>query len=384
VKTEQVNLRLEADLIAALEKAAGEEGLDRGTMTRKLLREALSQRVVERALQRYQRGEISIGRAAEEAGLTHWDLIALAATRGIAYPLSPEEAGARLRPLIGRPTRVAEPHRAYAAAERRSGPPMDALPDHPPARGGILLVGVNPAPAAVRTGHYYQGRLGKRLWQRLARLGLVPGGMPGREDEAFIAAGHGLTDLVKRPTPKAADVSREDLRKGVEALRAKVRSWSPGLILFAFQVAARVALGRPTISPGPCAPFEGIPTFLLSGPYANASERDRVDAELMEVLRASEPKGAHVTMTQPITPTDVVKGRIRLPRDAKRLFFVSRGKVDVVLRGRRLSATYDARHGPDKERSAVLRVGREALSRAVRARERLRVRVGADGLTHLD
>jgi len=92
MKTQQVNLRLEADLIAALERAAKEEALDRGTMLRKLLLEALDRRRLERTLELYQRGEISLGRASEETRLTQWELLELARSRRIAYPLTPDEA----------------------------------------------------------------------------------------------------------------------------------------------------------------------------------------------------------------------------------------------------------------------------------------------------
>ena len=76
----------------------------------------------------------------------------------------------------------------------------DTLPDFPPKPGGALLAGINPAPASVARGHYYQGKLGLRLWKRLESVGLLVGAVPGQEDEAFVAAGHGLTDLVKRVT----------------------------------------------------------------------------------------------------------------------------------------------------------------------------------------
>ena len=104
----------------------------------------------------------------------------------------------------------------------------------------------------------------------------------------------------------------------------------------------------------------------------------------MEMLGTGKTKRERGSMTQPVTSTDIANGRIRLPHDAKRLFPASRGEVDEVLRGRRLRASYDPRRGPDKQRSAVLKVRRETLSRVVRPQERLGVQVGGDGLVHLD
>jgi double-stranded uracil-DNA glycosylase len=47
------------------------------------------------------------------------------------------------------------------------------LADVPPAEGGIVLIGINPAPVSVAAGHYYQGTLGKRLWSRLEAIELL-------------------------------------------------------------------------------------------------------------------------------------------------------------------------------------------------------------------
>jgi hypothetical protein len=38
---------------------------------------------------------------------------------------------------------------------------VDTLTDVPPAEGGIVLVGINPAPSSVEAGHYYQGQVGQ-------------------------------------------------------------------------------------------------------------------------------------------------------------------------------------------------------------------------------
>ena len=381
MKTDQVNLRLEVDLIAAVERAAEEEAIDRGTMFRKLIREALGHRRVEQALRRYQHGELSVGRAAEEGGLTQWDLLDLARARGIAYPLTPEAAESRVGLLTRRTPRVAERRAAYRATRHAATEVPESLPDRPPARDGVLLVGINPAPISVTAGHYYQGKLGKRLWRRLEHLGLLANAAPGHEDDAFVAAGNGLTDVVKRPSRSATEITPDEFARGAEALRAKVRAWAPRLILFTFAQASRAALSKRNVKPGPCEPLEGVPTFLLSGPYASGLESDRVDGELLGALGGEHARAAG--LTQRVTRDDLALGRIRLPREAKGLFPTAGGDVDIVLRGVRLRATYDPRRGPDRERSAVLRVDRKRLAKLVRPDERLSVRIGPEGTVHL-
>src|SRR3954447_20685102 len=85
------------------------------------------------------------------------------------------------------------------------GDPVETLEDL--LRPGLraVCVGINPAPPSVRAGHYYQGRLGKGMWTRLRRAGLVVPST-GWEDDAAFESGVGFTDIVKRPTPSAADV----------------------------------------------------------------------------------------------------------------------------------------------------------------------------------
>ena len=241
-------------------------------------------------MEQYQLGEISIGRAAEEAGVSHYEIMEEAERRGIAYPLDVAEAEEMLASLPKRSPRVAEasPRYGVRSGERRRKP--ETLPDCVPKPGGILLVGINPAPRSVQAGHHYQGRLGRRLWQRLARFGLLSNAMPGSEDDAFARSGHGLTDVVKRATRSASQLSREEVHLGVEELREKVRLWRPGLILFAFKQAARAVTGA-SFPPGEGPAFEGVMTFLLSGPYAPRGSAERVNTELGRLLATRERKG---------------------------------------------------------------------------------------------
>jgi len=368
VKTEQINIRLDADLVAALERVAREESLDRATTIRRLLETSIKQWQLEHALRAYQRGELSIGRAAEEAGLTQWELIDAVRSAGIAYPLQAADVEERLRRL------------SEGVAKTRSG----TLPDIPPKPGGVLIVGINPAPLSVAAGHYYQGPLGRRLWRRLERIGLLENPLPGAEDEAFARAGHGLTDLVKRPTTSSAELGVDELRAGVDALREKVRNWQPGLIIFPFKEATRQLFG-PAVSPGHGPDLEGIPTFLLSGPYAPRAESDRIDEELRSLLGVRHtPSVNGEAASQPVTLKDLAAGRIRLPRPAKRFFLPGPASVDLVLRGARVTARYDPRLGPDRERWGVLLIGKEALQRSVRPGEILRVSRGLGGVIRLD
>jgi double-stranded uracil-DNA glycosylase len=367
MSTEQINIRIDADMVSALERVAREEALDRATAIRRLLETSIKHWELEHALLGYRRGELSLGRAAEEAGLTEWELIDAARTTGLAYPLSADQTERRLTEL----------------ADGEPRPARHTLPDIPPEPGGVLLVGINPAPVSVAAGHYYQGRIGRRLWRRLERIGLLKDPLPGAEDEAFARQGHGLTDLVKRPTRTSTELTEDELRAGAEDLRAKIRDWQPALVLFAFKEPARRLLGEP-IAPGRAAELEGVPTFLLTGPYARRVEAERIDDELRRLLGQRGRKANDEACSEHVTAADIDAGRIRLPRTAKRFFPSSKESIEIVLRGRRIDATYDPRLGPDRERSGVLRVEGKALASLVRANEILSVSRGPAGVVRLD
>jgi TDG/mug DNA glycosylase family protein len=274
------------------------------------------------------------------------------------------------------------------------GEEIETLADIPPKGGGVLLVGINPAPQSVSAGHYYQGQLGQRVWGRLRKVGLLEDPAGGWEDDAFARAGNGLTDVVKRPTSSAAEVPKEERRSGAALLETKVATWKPGLLLFAFKDAAVSLIGRGASS-GACGEFVGVPCFLLAGPYAPTAKVDANLAELRQLLgrpasdgRVEAPPAAasvrtSAASTQVVTESDKQRGQIRLPRAAKSLFPDRKGQVDLVLLGQRVSVSYDPRTGPDRERSAVLRPGRGAMV-PVRVGERLAVSLGADGLIRLD
>ena len=158
-----------------------------------------------------------------------------------------------------------------------AGRPVETLADLPPERGRLLFVGLNPSPVSVAAGHYHQGRLGRRFWTRLARAGVIPAGSAiETADDALVAAGHGISDLLKRPT--ARDVATDDdLRAGVGGLWQKVALWRPGAVVFIYKRAAAASAGRPLAEHW--GQLDGValggrPCFLMPGPYASDEEVD--------------------------------------------------------------------------------------------------------------
>ena len=80
------------------------------------------------------------------------------------------------------------------------GRQVETLEDLPPLRDRLLFVGLNPSPVSVAAGHYHQGRLGRTFLGRLMTARVIPPGTPiEAADDALMAAGHGITDLLKSP-----------------------------------------------------------------------------------------------------------------------------------------------------------------------------------------
>ena len=172
------------------------------------------------------------------------------------------------------------------------GSPVETLADLPPLRDRLLFVALNPSPVSVAAGHYFQGRLGQTFWQRLIVAQILPHGTPiETADDALVAAGHGVTDLLKRPT--ARDTATDDvLRAGVGPLWQKIAIWRPAAVVFVYKRGAEIAAGRSLAEPwGQLVgvALSGRPCFLMPGPYA-PSEQVAAALNFFRNLGASLPR----------------------------------------------------------------------------------------------
>jgi len=165
-------------------------------------------------------------------------------------------------------------HRATLVVD---GVPTETLADLPPLRDHLLFVGLNPSPVSVEAGHYHQGRLGRTFWRRLMLATVLPPGTAVESaDDAMMEAGHGITDLLKVPTPRD-EATDAELRSGVGPLWQKVAIWRPAAVVFVYKRAAVACAGRPLVETW--GHLEGValagrPCFLMPGPYAPTEEVD--------------------------------------------------------------------------------------------------------------
>ena len=158
-----------------------------------------------------------------------------------------------------------------------AGRRVETLADLPPLRNKLLFVGLNPSPVSVEAGHYHQGRLGQTFWRRLMTARVVPSGTPiEAADDALMAAGHGITDLIKLPTPRD-EATDAVLTAGVGPLWQKIAIWRPAAVVFVYKRAATICAGRALPESWghlPEVALAGRPCFLMPGPYAPVEQVD--------------------------------------------------------------------------------------------------------------
>src|SRR5512135_494179 len=86
----------------------------------------------------------------------------------------------------------------------------------------VLFAGINPGLYTAAIGRHF-GRPGNRFWPALYGGGFTPRLFSPFESEKLLDLGYGITNLVKRATARADELSREELVAGVKILTRKVR-----------------------------------------------------------------------------------------------------------------------------------------------------------------
>ncbi|NVM56050.1 MAG: UPF0175 family protein [Candidatus Helarchaeota archaeon] len=89
--TEQLNLRINKEVVRDLEKLANQTNIERAALAKKILIEGIQREKLNVAIQKYIQKEISIERASEIAGLSLYELIEVFSKLGIPSNLSIED-----------------------------------------------------------------------------------------------------------------------------------------------------------------------------------------------------------------------------------------------------------------------------------------------------
>ena len=117
----------------------------------------------------------------------------------------------------------------------------------------VLFCGINPGLYSAATGHHF-ARPGNRFWPALYRSGFTPRLLSPAEQDLLPSYGLGITNVVRRPSAQAAELSAEEFRAGGERLVRLVAEVRPKVLAVAGVTAYRQAFGVPKAVIGPQEP----------------------------------------------------------------------------------------------------------------------------------
>ena len=85
------SVRLPKEIVEEIERLSREEGVDKGTLIRKLIAESLKEYKIKKALELYREGKVSLWKAAEIAGITYSEALEELKKRNIPFKYNSED-----------------------------------------------------------------------------------------------------------------------------------------------------------------------------------------------------------------------------------------------------------------------------------------------------
>lgn len=119
----------------------------------------------------------------------------------------------------------------------------------------LLFVGINPGLWTAATQTHF-AHPGNRFYPALREAGVIEhdidrrAGMADDDRRHLVERGIGITNLVRRATARASELSADELRAGAAALRDLVRTHEPSVVAVAGITAYRTAFGERGAEPG--------------------------------------------------------------------------------------------------------------------------------------
>jgi TDG/mug DNA glycosylase family protein len=145
----------------------------------------------------------------------------------------------------------------------------------------LLVCGLNPSVFSADVGVGF-ARSGNRFWPAAIAAGLVT---VDRDARAALAAGIGMTDLVKRATPRADELTRDEYRAGLARVERLVRRLQPGAVCFVGLAGWRAAVSRQAVAGAQPDGIGGRPAYVM--PSTSGLNARVPPSELADHLRAA-------------------------------------------------------------------------------------------------
>lgn len=86
-----ITTRVEEELAEIIDSIAKREGMDRSTVIRRFLMRAVKDWLIEKSLEEYEEGKLTLWQAAEKCGLSLWEMVNEVKRREIHVPYTLEE-----------------------------------------------------------------------------------------------------------------------------------------------------------------------------------------------------------------------------------------------------------------------------------------------------
>lgn len=154
----------------------------------------------------------------------------------------------------------------------------------------LLVVGLNPSGYAADAGVGF-ARPGNRFWPAALAAGIAT-----RDRDPLAALrdhGTGMTDLVKRATRTAAEITADEFRAGGDRLAALAAWLEPRAVCVAGVTGWRLAFDRHAVVGPQPEPLGGRPVYVMPNP-SGLNAHDTV-ASLADHLRAAAALGGSVS-----------------------------------------------------------------------------------------
>jgi len=227
IERQQVNLRLERELVDQLDDLARSEHVDRTEVARRILVSGVAEARIERSLHEYGAGRVTAWRAARDAGIGLYEMLDRIRDRGIPYELDPAE--------LEHVSQLSRSRQATRVAERRANYTSDAESGIDERRAGykpkkIRTLFVGESSPAQGT-HFYRANSNLFRATRSA-YAMAMGDDTVPTGEAFLRffadQGAWLVDLADRPVNRLQESERRSaLQAGIPRLAETIRADQP-------------------------------------------------------------------------------------------------------------------------------------------------------------
>jgi double-stranded uracil-DNA glycosylase len=113
----------------------------------------------------------------------------------------------------------------------------------------VLFCGINPGLYSAAVGHNF-ARPGNRFWPAIFKAGFTDRLLLPSEERKLLEYGYGITNIVRRATASADELTNDELIRGAKKLKTKVRKFSPAYLAVVGLTAYRIAFKQPNAKIG--------------------------------------------------------------------------------------------------------------------------------------